>query len=413
MPNYKHEIQKKQNNDIIPYISGAILIISYCLGAPYISRIISSVGIVQAAMYGFSVLLTMAAILLHGKRLNREFYIIAVLFIYLFIITVYSNVDIKSLVSYAIPVVAFSVFILYVNYYDAINVMRIWGMILGLFVFIDLITIFVFPNGMYSTVHVRNTYTINWFLGYKTARTAFSLPALLFVAIASVSKQGNIGKSFYILSAIIIVDTYMSHGATAIIGIAFFIAVVIVASRFNYGKQLPRIFKLLLDSRIFFLVLLLVWFMTVVLRDNVFLFDTMTDYLDKTSTLSGRTFIWDRCLAAVEDSHWIGIGVVDRERMEFLTGGMVNAHSQLLSILLHGGIPATVLYVFSAIAPMSTRRTTQIDYIMQFAIYTFFIIGLVSSTLTYSPIFFMTLVLIDRRREDTLMIRKLNNSLVS
>ena len=60
-----------------------------------------------------------------------------------------------------------------------------WKSVLLVFVCIDFFTQILFPHGMYRDA----MYSLNWFLGYKTARLAFSLPLCVLSSIVDMHNR--------------------------------------------------------------------------------------------------------------------------------------------------------------------------------------------------------------------------------
>ena len=60
------------------------------------------------------------------------------------------------------------------------NFIHVAYIILTILILIDIVTIIMYPEGMYST----ELYTTNWFLGYKTGRVRLAtMPVIMFAGI--------------------------------------------------------------------------------------------------------------------------------------------------------------------------------------------------------------------------------------
>lgn len=82
--------------------------------------------------------------------------------------------------------------------------------------------------------------------------------------------------------------------------------------------------------------------------------------LDKGLTLSGRTEIWQWALSYIKNSKMIGYGYsTDRARNVFFWKlGITAAHSQLLDLLLQGGVVCLGIYIILYIS--SQRQSLKI-----------------------------------------------------
>lgn len=267
-----------------------------------------------------------------------------------------------------------------------------WKYLIILMLMIDLMTEILYPGGLY---HDR-LYSINWFLGYKTARMTYIVPLLFISIYQSYKKKQTFRKSIFLIMAISIVDVWLSQasGATVSLIVIVFLTILILNL---YRKKLQFIRNLLLkifDSRLFIGVYMAVTFIVVIVNYTP-LMSKVADLIGKDMTFTGRTFIWKACMSEFVTSPIIGKGYWLATQYEQITikygvYGGTNAHNAIITILMDGGIIAIILYLMIyLIALRQPKERKQYELILIAIIYVTWILGLTSSAFVFSPYVFM------------------------
>lgn len=206
--------------------------------------------------------------------------------------------------------------------------------IMSVLVLLNLVSLFLYPNGMYKSVLRRTSFWYsnnNWLLGYDNAFIAYFLPAMMFTIIRNICLKRTI---FSVIRA----------------------SIICAACLFQVLYQWPvgSVISLLLFSVLSLLILLkgrirafnavnyvigniVVFFSLVVFRIQYLLAGFIMNALGKDVTISGRTKFWDRSFKYIAQSPWFGYGSADdlttANRLFF-----TSSHNQYLWILYRGGI---------------------------------------------------------------------------
>ncbi len=226
--------------------------------------------------------------------------------------------------------------------------------LLVLLMVIDIYTELKYPNGLYDS----GMYSINWFLGYKTARVrAATLPAIAAIASLTMFKKEVLGLKFYIVSGLAITSTVLSQnigGSVAVITYCILL-LLIYSQRERVRKLLYKLFNL----KFLFLVLsIFTLFITFV--QNVSAFERIiTVYLGKTLTLGNRFRIWDVSFELFKANPVLGKGYVYSDTMSYLVGFIeaTQPHSLLLGILLYTGIIGCAIFIRLVVKTLSNVNT--------------------------------------------------------
>lgn len=202
----------------------------------------------------------------------------------------------------------------------------------------DLLSIFVFPDGMYEA----ELYSDNWLLGYKTARSRFGLPALAFSALSSYRRCGTLDVRTHVGFIALIASSVLTESGmgTAACILNYALLLAHGALRGSEGGAL----SLLFDYRVWVVFIAGASLCVYVLGTS----DAMASFLvsiGKDPTFTGRTLIWGATIDRFLESPFLGFGYVNSDAYQLMTGvaGGTQAHSLLLTVLGLGGLLAVVL----------------------------------------------------------------------
>lgn len=209
-------------------------------------------------------------------------------------------------------------------------------------ILIDLGSILLFPNGLYSTI----SYTECWFLGYKTSRMRVAtMPIIMVAAILSIKRRNKLDNKFWLISMIALVDTYLSQntGGVFTIGIMLCLLLLIYGSR----KERVRLTTMKLFNFRFCVILIIAATVVVNVFLNLsFLIPIINSIPGKEMTMWGRIRIWTECLILFKASPIIGNGYVLGSKFVELVGfnAATQPHSLMLAILVYMGIVGLLLF---------------------------------------------------------------------
>lgn len=227
-----------------------------------------------------------------------------------------------------------------------------------LLLFIDLISIIVFPGGMYKT----SLQTANWFLGYKTERVrSVIMPVILFSGLNDIYHNDQISLATWIVSGIAIIDTYLSGatgGLVAILSLCLMMAVLSMSEAMKLRKYVFRLmnFKFLILTIILLNVV-------VVIFQNLTLFESfITNVLGKEMTLTGRTIIWANSWLYALESPIIGHGFITSTAYEKISGVLAGAspHNLLLGVFVYTGVIGIFVFLIMILFATSCTNKNQL-----------------------------------------------------
>lgn len=279
------------------------------------------------------------------------------------------------------------------------TVLSTWKYYILLLILVDILTEFFFPEGLYMT----ELYTENWFLGYKTARVAYSFPMYMIFAYQAMRQKKALDWKFYLISFVAIVNTAMSKATAALLMyviITCIIATIDVACR-GQRLGLKRFVKWVLNYRFVIAIYVLV-VLTMVVFERSEYFSIFLKMLGKRTDFSGRVRIWLKCIDVLCESPLVGVGhqgsmyYVDLVSLRAAT----SAHNLILTLLMSGGIVGALIYLWLCRNACYRQRKiyTQVDMMLYVCLYGVLLLGVTSSSFVFSPFSFLFFWFLDRER---------------
>ncbi|MCM1225191.1 MAG: O-antigen ligase family protein [Lachnospiraceae bacterium] len=251
--------------------------------------------------------------------------------------------------------------------------------VLTVILVINIIIVFLFPSGIVDGI---------FFIGIRTRFTEVILVDVILALTFDKLYNKKISKKSLFIIILSIITTFKVWIATAIIGLVFLFAIVIIFSK----KTLrPKIFLIGLVS-------LLILNILIVHVRIVDYFDwLLVDILGKSTSLSGRTGIWDNAIPIIFKRPLFGYGLADNGNFVPWVWGigeieLWQAHNQWLQMLYDGGIVCVFFFVLLTV--ISYRRIKgNNDLIIKgkylfFGILAFYLMMIVE-IFSYTPYFFV------------------------
>ena len=251
-----------------------------------------------------------------------------------------------------------------------------WKSVLLVFVCIDFFTQILFPHGMY-----RDTmYSLNWFLGYKTARLAFSLPLCVLSSIVDMHNRKRLTWRTWICYALSVETLCINRR----------------------GKFTERVWEKLLNLKFVLAIYAVISVLVVYVQNSPQIQYILVNIMHKDPTLTTRTYIWNLCIESLAKQPLTGLGYLNSLSYQNLTNNMyaTSAHNMSLSILISGGFIGLAIYVIIIIvAWQSFKINISIEKkITSIAIIAILIIGMTSSSMVFSScafIFYELMAILD------------------
>lgn len=252
---------------------------------------------------------------------------------------------------------------------------------LGLFVLINFATVLLFPQGMYEF----NTFTQNYFLGYRNNSIMLFFPAIIFSIVRSLRKYNKLTLSSFVITAVSFATVILAFSATSVIGMTVFTLFLLLALINKMPNFLNIITYLAINIAYFFGVIIL-------RLQEAFAF-IIVDMLGRDLTFTGRTKIWDSALAAFAKSPVFGVGEIENQASRDLIGA-THAHNYYLDLLYKSGLPGFLIFfailIICGVALYRNRKNGKIPFIVSGAICAFMI--MLQSEAYYNIYYFFSIL---------------------
>lgn len=195
---------------------------------------------------------------------------------------------------------------------------------------LNLLTVLLFPDGMYKT-----TYTQNWLLGYDNIHILFILPLLCFYSMYAGAKRTPFFRKLCFW-AIISASVYITWSATSVVGCTLFLVILFM----NELSIRPRVM-----NPYTYVLVTLAGFLMIFVIQNLDIFRVLiVDILHKDMTFTGRITIWNAALYLIAKKPFLGYGVADVATNMARLHGVGHTHNYFLQIAYEGGIVSLICY---------------------------------------------------------------------
>lgn len=336
----------------------------------------------------FFILLFMVFHFMAGKRaIKTNFFenIISIITLWFFYLLFMTYLNGKDLV-YALRIVSIPyVMAIYIYQYKRkiIKILHCWCFWLFVIVVIDFVTMLIFPQGMYND----GLYSLNWFLGYKTARFQLQLPLCVISAYLSKLERGKIGVKSYIYLFMSMFCSLVAKSTSAFFCLLFLLILFVFL---NIGEKFKNGKKLLYRAFNYKNILCTYFFAVICLLgiNNIPLIQKIVEIIfHKDATLTTRTYIWEMVIAKIIQKPLCGYGILTQQMYISITNNPYanSAHSIGLALMMEGGIVGTFLYFVILKKALNRKYTISIDeqLILIVGIIVGLILGLTSVSLLY------------------------------
>lgn len=328
------------------------------------------------------------------QKINAFMVLIALYYLILLATTAINDGEIKKIAVQAAAFVSICLLIDMAICNQAKATVRTLRVILEVYLFINVASIILFPEGMYTS----NLFEKYYFLGYKNQMINFILPALCLSLFDHVTYRKKSVSSALRVIAVLMVSLasalLVDSGASTIIVLAM--ACFVLARK----ALSPKIFNA--NS---YLVLNILIFFAIVVFEMQYLLSDVIQALGRDLTLTGRVYIWEKTRYLIQENWLLGYGVESYADRVFQYNSLgysfydryagLHAHDRYLETLFRGGILLLVVYlsilVLSA-RQMYRNRSNSGVAILAFSIF-LYLTGMITEFYEYSPLFFGLLLL--------------------
>ena len=235
-------------------------------------------------------------------------------------------------------------------------------------IFINFLTILLYPNGMYATIY----YSTNWFLGYDNTHICIFLPALMLMLInQNITKK----KSFMdiLLICFITYSVFYCFSANSVVVYTIILIYIIFHNKLNKINAL--------NVKNYIILYLAMFFGLVIFRIQEIFSWFIVNVLNKTITFTGRTSIWDRVILLIKKKPILGYG---KEKIEVVISKLghksySHAHNTILDILYKGGFISLLIMsyiIYICAKELKKYQHNKISKIVGITLFCFFIMSL-------------------------------------
>ncbi|MCU9613188.1 O-antigen ligase family protein [Caldibacillus lycopersici] len=202
-------------------------------------------------------------------------------------------------------------------------------------IYINVLTLIVFPDRMYGFKSIAYGLSSEWFLGYNTNFLLWLFPAT-WIAIL----YGNVTKNWRRSLALIIgciINLVIKGSSTALIGVAIILILYF----------LPFLRKVI-NPKIMLGFSLAGMLMIVFFTKYLQMFNWLiVGVLGKDLTFSNRVIIWENAINLISKNWLVGYGVIEQGELAGLLGmySATHSHNFYLQLVLNGGVISLILFV--------------------------------------------------------------------
>lgn len=368
----------------------SFLVLFSCCGIDYINSFVPSISRIL-----FLLRIILLGVLLVYKVQNKrrdsyEMKIINLFCTYIILVSIVNKEDILYVLrSLSVPYLMAFYIDLQINEKKVFRIINTWKNFLFIFIIIDLFTMILFPNGLYST----EIYSLNWFLGYKTARFPFVLLLCVLEEIVARNKKDFFEANvIYLLSFI----AMMKSRATAALLCYCFMAIILIVSRQQYKKQKwkQKVLGAILDYKWIIPLYAVITFLTVVANESSVISEFL-QAIGKDPTLTTRTYIWANAIKFIKAKFAFGYGYLTPDQYREMLGSVFfsSPHNMVLSLLMIGGVLCLILYLLLIIGNWKKSKVSQVGFICTIGMLAMLFVGITSSSMIFTLSGFVLFVL--------------------
>lgn len=300
--------------------------------------------------------------------------------------------SLKSCIRFFIPPVFLCMNVFFAkNASELERIMKIWCAGLTFLLCIDLVTMVLFPSGLYRT----EFYTDNWFLGYKTGRLDYTFPLLTMTCFMDIKKNGKLTKPSAVIAFLVIANIARSlaTGGTLMLLLFMFLIMILIKGRERRGSTAGKLLQQLNRYGLFLIVYAVLFYCIVIIPTMPFIQDILVNYLHKSADFSGRVPIWQYCLKAIGEHFFLGRGLLTAEDYQLITHGYFNPHNTVIAYMLIGGVAGLSMLAAFMFFPVRATKKDPCCYVFVFYMYIILLLGLISAVLAFSPFLFVMIMI--------------------
>ncbi len=281
-------------------------------------------------------------ILVIGKRIKINSYLVGVCFymVTLLVSTIINHGPLIRCMNYICNIVAPTLFVYVLFHKDTLMCLDAMLFPMEILIYANLLTVLLFPNGMYVTVNYAGQQTRNnWLLGMDNGQAPLFLWAITVSVLRTYFITGKTKltpRNLFLLVAIL-ATVLICWQATIIVGMTIIVFALLFSEYFAKAK--------LLNIWTYFLIVAIVFALLVIFQSVGGFSYIIQTILRKDLTFSGRVMIWGKTIKAISQHPLLGYGRQDDYFM-WKSVGHIHTHNMYLQTLYQGGILHFSVFIF-------------------------------------------------------------------
>ncbi len=241
---------------------------------------------------------------------------------------------------------------------------RVLSKLLYLLILANFVTLLIKPDGI-----IRHEVLL---LGYDNATVVLLLLGTMFICFASYYFNNKLDK-FSITSLLMVFLTYLIRWSVgAIIGcIVILMYFLLIYKKRNWSN--------FLNIRTFYWGTFILFILIVVFGVQKYFSFIIVDIFHKNVTLTGRTYIWERCFQQILAHPFLGIGMMEYQRRYDLIR-IYHAHCNFLNVILETGLVGFAAYTYLWHLPIKSllkNKKDELVNLLSYALLSFLVISLI------------------------------------
>ena len=384
--NTRHTPQKKRGCIKFVDLIAAMTILYSVLGVPYLNHLgmFRQVRIVLLmAILGFEIVSSAKVYLPKAYRLLIMYFGVILM------VTIVKSGSLLSFISTFGPVICFSLLCMLMrSWNDCKRILNMWTFVYKGLLFLDIASIILYPNGLYVGTYVHN----NWFLGYKTSRLEYTFVLMVFLCYVDLMGKKRITVKTYLYCFLVLLDAYLCQGTGVVAVTLVYVSFLIIMFTHNIFSE--RTCKIVRNYHLFIYLWLALNLIFVFIQYQPIIQKIIYGMLGKQYSYGERILIWNSVLVPIKENLLLGVGALSSSQTAMITGGFTNAHNMVYTYLLTGGlITLIILFCFFYLVLKESNKYSVQAYSIMMYFYCIMFLGITSSSLAYSPIFFFLMCL--------------------
>ena len=274
------------------------------------------------------------AVLVREKAKIRDFSWIHLLFAALLaVITVASVINpdasLKRAVQYSYGSLAVGIFVEHGIRRDRDGFLTGMEVLFGSLVALNVVTILLFPKGMYSFERALEE---NWLLGYKNYHIVYIMALLVFSTLNSLCSKGKIGIRVYLWIILSAFSSILVAARTPLMAILLFAAAVLCRRLLDFTPLFNALVYLGAAAALFAAIV-------VIRLQNLPLIGRLLE--GREITFNSRTYFWDKAMTEFWEYPILGHGYQQFRMFR----GYVTTHNQIIEVLYKAGAVGCAIFV--------------------------------------------------------------------